>query len=118
MRDNGIATLKTRTEDKEAKFDLREDTEEHEEANDVKKREEETSFVSNIVKKQAAENLRDCECMSNKNDAKKCKNNEISKREPSELTAEVKKKDYTQKNERKTRKKIENLMTMTKKRNL
>ncbi len=104
---NGFATLKTRTEDKETEFDrdfLREDKEDHEEANDVKKREEETSFASDTVEKPTVKNLRDCEHMIDKTEAKKCENNEISKIEPSELIAEVKKKDSAQKNERKTKK--------------
>jgi len=91
-------------EDKETKFDqdfLREDKEEHEEANDVEKREEEMSFVSDTVKRQAEEKFNDCKCMSNKSEAKKCKNDEIIKREPSKLIAEVKRKDSEQKNERK-----------------
>jgi len=41
--------------------------------------------------------------MSNKSEAEKCKSDVILKIKPSELIAEVKKKDFKQKNERKTK---------------
>jgi len=68
--------------------------------NDVEKREEEMNFVSDTVKKLTDENMRNCECMIDNNEAEKCKNDEITKREPTKLIAEAKKKDFTQKNKR------------------
>jgi len=79
---------------------LREDREECEESNDDKKRREETSFASNMVENPTDENMRDCKCRSCKSEAKKCENNEILKRELSDLIAEVKKKDSTHTNKK------------------
>jgi len=45
---------------------LRKDKEDHKEANDVKKKEEEMSLASNMVKKLMDENMRGCEHMINK----------------------------------------------------
>jgi len=42
-----------------------------------------------MVKKSTDKNLRDCECMINKNEVKNCENNEIMKREVCESIAEV-----------------------------
>jgi len=46
-------------------------TEECKEANDVEKREEETSLMSNMAEKLIYKSLRDCMWLSNKNEVKK-----------------------------------------------
>ncbi len=104
LSDNGNELVTSKMNMKESKSDDKKtlkDTEKCEEDNDVQKREEETSFASNMVTKPMDENVRNCECMSNKNEAKKCENNEISMRKVSESIAEIKNKDFMQKNERK-----------------
>jgi len=96
-----------KTEGKETEFSrdfLREDKEDHEEANDVKKKEKQTSFASDTVERQAEEKLRDCECLIDDNEANKCEKDEILKREVCESIADVKNKDSAQKNKRKTKK--------------
>jgi len=79
------------------------------EANDVKKREKEMSFVSDTVERKAEEKFDDCRRMNDKSEAKKCENDEILMRKVSESIDEVKNDDYTQKNERKTKRNDEEL---------
>jgi len=108
MDDNGNETWWMKTEDKEAEFDrdfLREDTEEREEANDVKKKEEETSLASDMVEKRTEEKLRGCERMSDKSEVKKCENDEILKRKVCESIDETKEKGFCAKEQKKNEEK-------------
>jgi len=107
VRDNCNELVMNKTNVKKSESDdakTLDDTEKCEEAKDVENRERETSFVSDTVERRAEEKFRDCERLNDKNDAKKCENNEISKSKPSESIAEVKKMDSAQKNEERMKK--------------
>jgi len=92
---------------KESKSDdemILEATVECREANEVEKREKEMSFASDTVEKPMDKNVRNCERMSDKSEANKFDNHEISMRKVCKSIDEVKNEDSTQKNKRKTRK--------------